>query len=212
MSIRYPIPAARHRSEIEIDRSRFIASAAPATTVDAARDFIDEIKAEMPDASHHVYAFVIGHGASVTRGMSDDGEPSGTAGRPTMAVVEGSGLGDLCLVTTRYFGGRKLGTGGLVRAYTQAAQAVLESLPRGLHIETRQAHLDCPYALYEIVQGLLESHQATALTETFGPSIQLHLELPVDQLEPLQSALAEASSGSLRLEPLTSTDTDSPTP
>lgn len=212
MSIRYPIPAARHRSEIEIDRSRFIASAAPVTSVEAARAFIDEIKAEMPDASHHVYAFVVGHGDSVTRGMSDDGEPSGTAGRPTMAVVEGSGLGDLCLVTTRYFGGRKLGTGGLVRAYTQAAQTVLEALPRSLHVETRQAHLDLPYGLYEIVQGLLESHQARALSETFGPTIQVHLEFPVDQLDPLRVALAEASSGNLHLEPLTPADPDPPVP
>src|ERR671921_1142335 len=93
------------------------------------------IRAEMPDAAHHVYAYIVGHGATTTLGMSDDGEPSGTAGRPVMAVLKGSGLGDVALVITRYFGGTLLGTGGLVRAYGDAAKAVLAILPRTEKIE-----------------------------------------------------------------------------
>src|SRR5262249_27232794 len=96
------IPAERARAEIRVVNSRFIASAAPTASVEAARAFIAEQRAAMPDASHHVYAYVIGHGATTTLGMSDDGEPSGTAGRPALAVLRGSGLGDVTLVVTRY--------------------------------------------------------------------------------------------------------------
>src|SRR5918912_1103095 len=97
-----------------------------------------EIRVEMPDAAHHVYAYIVGHGATTNLGMSDDGEPSGTAGRPVMAVLRGSGLGDVALVVTRYFGGTLLGTGGLVHAYGDAARAVLAALPREEKVARRQ--------------------------------------------------------------------------
>src|SRR5207244_9621721 len=124
------VPAASARVEIRVVNSRFIASAGLAATVADARAFIAGIRAEMPDASHHVYAYVVGHGATTTLGMSDDGEPSGTAGRPAMAVLRGSGLGDVVLVVTRYVGGPLLGTGGLVHAYGAAAREVLAVLAR----------------------------------------------------------------------------------
>src|SRR6186997_3012409 len=111
------IPAGPAGAEIRAGNSRFIATAGLAASVAAARASIAAARAEMPDASHHVYAYVIGHGATTTLGMSDDGEPSGTAGRPALAVLRGSGLGDVVLVITRYFGGTLLGTGGLVHAY-----------------------------------------------------------------------------------------------
>jgi len=118
---RYPIPAAETRVEIQVLNSRFIATAAPAFSVDEARAFIARVRAEMPGASHHVPAYVVGHGASVIAHSSDDGEPSGTAGRPALAVLHGADIGDVVIVITRYFGGTKLGTGGLVRAYSAAA-------------------------------------------------------------------------------------------
>src|SRR5512143_478609 len=99
------IPAERARAEIRVVNSRFIADIAPAATVEEAKAFVAAIRAEMPDATHHVYAYIVGHGATTTLGMSDDGEPPGTAGRPAMAVLRGSGLGDVALVVTRYFGG-----------------------------------------------------------------------------------------------------------
>src|SRR5215210_7121158 len=108
------VPAAPNRTEIRVVNSRFIASTGPSASVEAARVFIATLRAEMPDASHHVYAYIIGHGATTTLSMTDDGEPPGTAGRPVMAVLKGSDLGDLALVITRYFGGTLLGTGGLV--------------------------------------------------------------------------------------------------
>src|SRR3954469_1102863 len=116
----YRIPAATTRIENEVSRSRFIATLANAPSFQEARDFIASIRAEMPDANHHVYAFKVGYGSSVIEGMSDDGEPSGTAGPPVLAVLRGADIGDAVLVVTRYFGGTKLGTGGLVHAYGDA--------------------------------------------------------------------------------------------
>jgi uncharacterized YigZ family protein len=127
---RYPIPAGRARVEEVILRSRFIATAALAHTPEAARAFIAEMRAEFPDATHNCYAFVAGPpGSTAQIGMSDDGEPSGTAGKPMLAVLLGSGVGDVAVVVTRYFGGTRLGTAGLVRAYRGGVRAVLAELP-----------------------------------------------------------------------------------
>jgi len=97
----YEVPAERRRVGLVERRSRFVATVACTPTVAEARAFIDEMRAEFADASHNVYAFAVGYGATVTHGMSDDGEPSGTAGRPALAVVQGSGLGDVTVVVTR---------------------------------------------------------------------------------------------------------------
>ena len=132
MSRRYPIPAEETRTEIRVSNSRFIATAAPAFSVKEARAFIDRIKAEFRDASHNVPAFVIGFGPSVTAHCNDDGEPSGTAGRPILAVLQGSGLGDIAVVVTRYFGGTKLGTGGACsRLWQRGQRSSGSSSPRG---------------------------------------------------------------------------------
>src|SRR5215213_10758577 len=157
--------AAPARTEIRASNSRFIATAAPAATVAAARAFIASVRAEMPDASHHVYAYIIGHGATTTLSMTDDGEPPGTAGRPVMAVLKGSGLGDLVLVITRYFGGTLLGTGGLVHAYGDAAKAVLAILPRAEKIDRRELSIRLPYAAYEPARRLVATHAGNLLEE-----------------------------------------------
>ena len=125
MSKRYPIPAGESRIEYQIKNSRFIGRAGYTPSVEEAKAFVEKVKTEEPGYSHAVYAFAVGHGASVTHGMSDAGEPSGTAGRPALAVVNGSGLGDVTVVIIRYFGGTKLGTGGLVKAYTETVQLAL---------------------------------------------------------------------------------------
>jgi uncharacterized YigZ family protein len=112
----YLIPAKETRVELIVVNSRFIATVAPVFTVDEAKAFVARIKHEFADASHNVSVYLVGHGASVTAHCTDDGEPAGTAGRPALAVLQGSGLGDVAVVVTRSFGGTKLGTGGLVRA------------------------------------------------------------------------------------------------
>ncbi len=190
-SPRYPIPAEERRVEIRISNSRFIATAAYTPRVDEARAFIARIRSEFADATHNVFAYLIGHGSTVTAGMSDDGEPGGTAGRPTLAVLRGSGLGDTCVVVTRYFGGTLLGTGGLVRAYGDATRAVLADLPRVEKVERTALALVVPYALYQPVTLLLESHGATTVAQTFGVEVVLRVCVDADRADGFVADLIE---------------------
>lgn len=153
---RYRIPARETRAELSVVNSRFIASAGPVFSVEEARSFIAKIRTEFADATHHVPAFIIGYGASITEHCSDDGEPSGTAGRPALAVLQGSGLGDIAVVVTRYFGGTKLGTGGLVRAYTDAVKTVLAVLPLAMKIPTHLVMTSLPYKYFERARMLAQ--------------------------------------------------------
>ena len=200
MNDRYPIPAGQAQIELVILKSRFIANAQYTPTVEGAKAFIAEVSQIYPNASHHVYAFAVGYGASVTHGMSDAGEPSGTAGRPALAVVKGSGLGDVTVVISRYFGGAKLGTGGLVKAYTEAAQLVLAELPRTEKVEKQTTTLTVPYNLYERVKRLLEQYEAEIDQEDFAAQVTLKLTVPRPNLKPLAADLAELSSGQIQLE------------
>ncbi|NWG22043.1 MAG: YigZ family protein [Chloroflexi bacterium] len=189
------IPAGRARVELRFVNSRFIGTAGPAATVDGAKAFIAAVRAEMPDASHHVFAYVIGHGSTTTPGMSDDGEPSGTAGRPVLAVVRGSGLGDVVVVVTRYFGGTLLGTGGLVRAYGDTAKAALAELPRTEKIERRAIMVAVPYTAYEPARRLIAAHEGTITGETFATDVTLELSVPERRVASLEEALREATAG-----------------
>jgi uncharacterized YigZ family protein len=194
---RYPIPAKEGRIEIRVSNSRFIATAAPAFSVEEAREFIDRIKGEFSDASHNVPAFVIGYGPSVTAHCNDDGEPSGTAGRPMLAVLQGSGLGDIVVVVTRYFGGTKLGTGGLVRAYGDAVKEVLAILPRAEKVPTHTAMLVLPYNMYERVKLLIEAQHGRVLDEEFAADVTISAQFATTQFPEFQDALRELSHGRL---------------
>lgn len=133
--LRYPIPAQRHRVEEEIKRSRFITTLAYTPTVEVARAFINEVGAELSDANHNCWAYIVGPPGTTSQvGMSDDGEPHGTAGRPMLTVLLHSGVGDICCVVTRYFGGTLLGKGGLVKAYSGGIQLALSELPTAEHV------------------------------------------------------------------------------
>ena len=203
---RYLIPAEKTQAEIEVKRSRFIATAAPVFTVDEAKAFIKEVKQEFADASHNVPAFLVGHGASVTKHCNDDGEPSGTAGRPMLAVLEGSDLGDIAVVVTRYWGGIKLGTGGLVRAYGDAVKAVLEALPRAERIPTHTVMLAIPYTHLERVRLLTAEYEGIIQDETFAADITLVIQFKVEQFDGFQLALNELSHGSLAAEIIETND------
>lgn len=192
---RYPIPAGPAQTEIVVINSRFIARADYTPSVDAARDFIATQRVEMPDATHHCFAYLIGYGASVTAGMSDDGEPTGTAGRPMLAVLRGADLGDVTVVVTRYFGGTLLGTGGLVRAYGDAVKAVLGVLPRGERVELRNLAVQVSYADYAAARRALESHGAHIDGEEFSTVVRLLARLPADSYQGCVADLAELSAG-----------------
>ncbi|MCB9134561.1 MAG: YigZ family protein [Anaerolineales bacterium] len=197
ISLRRLIPAHSHRAEITVINSRFIASLAPAFTVEEARIFISQVKAEFADASHNVPAFVLGHGQSIIEHCHDDGEPSGTAGRPALAVLRGSGLGDVVAVVTRYFGGTKLGKGGLVRAYGDAVRAGLDTLPMAEKISTQTVMIGLPYPWYEQVSRLAETHHAQTLDEDFAGDITLTLRFRTEEVPTFQIALTELTHGTL---------------
>ncbi len=189
------LPAREVRVEIEVKKSRFIASAAPVFSVEAARDFIQRIKDEFSDASHNVPAFLVGHGASVIAHSSDDGEPGGTAGRPALAVLQGSGLGDVVVVVTRYFGGIRLGTGGLVRAYGDAVRALLKAMPLAEKTTTQVVHMAVSYPLLERVRLLIAANRGEVLEETFAADIAITARFPLDAVAEFGPDLLELSNG-----------------
>ena len=194
----YLIPAQTHRSELMIVNSRFITSVGFAPAVDDAKAFITTIRTEMPDATHHVYAFRVGYGNSVTEGMSDDGEPSGTSGPPVLAVLRGRDIGDIVTVVTRYFGGTKLGTGGLVRAYTDSARQALDTLPVIRKIKRSLVGIDLPYPFFEQVKRLIAQHEGTIDEETFAADVTILATFPDDSIEPFSYALSELTAGSIQ--------------
>ncbi len=196
---RYLIPKARCRVETRVSNSRFIVTIAPVATVSDAQAFLKEIRGEMPDASHHVYAFRVGHGNSVSEGMSDDGEPSGTSGPPTMAVVRGSDIGDIALVTTRYFGGTKLGTGGLVAAYTAAAQAAIRELVTEEKVRRVACEVRAPYAMLESIRKAIEAHEAIDLMETFDAEVHLRFLMPEERVDGLGESIRNMTAGRVSL-------------
>jgi uncharacterized YigZ family protein len=200
---RFLVPAHERHTEIVVLNSRFIASISMADSVEAARVVIETMRKEHPGANHHVPAFIIGHGASITEHCSDDGEPQGTAGRPALAVLKGSGLGDVVVVITRYFGGTKLGTGGLVRAYTDAVKAVLNGLPLAEKIAVHTVLLVLPYAYFERVRLLVAAHRGQILDEDFAGDITLTLQFTTEHLQGFQDALRELSKGALQAEIIT---------
>lgn len=193
----YEIPLEEVHSEIRVLNSRFIASLAPAFSVEQAREFIRSVKNLSSDATHHVPAFIIGHGSSQTSHCSDDGEPSGTAGRPALAVLSGSGLGDVVVVVTRYFGGTKLGTGGLVRAYGDAVRSVLAVTQHARKVMTASFHLAAPYHLYERLQKLLIHHQAVILDQNFSEIIRIEARLPSTSMPLFDKDLSELTAGGI---------------
>ena len=194
----YPIPARETRIEMRVVNSRFIATAAPVFTVQQAQDFVSRVREEFADASHNVAVYLVGHGPSVTAHCGDDGEPSGTAGRPALAVLRGSGLGDVAVVVTRYFGGTKLGTGGLVRAYSGAVREVLRALPRARKVLTHTVLFAVPYSLFERARLAVDASGGAIRSEDFGADVTLEVRLPVDRLPEFERVLQELTAGSVQ--------------
>jgi uncharacterized YigZ family protein len=206
MPLPYLIPALEMRRELTVVNSRFIATLAPVFNVDEARAFTVRIRAEFADASHNVPAFLIGGGNNFVEHCSDDGEPAGTAGRPALAVLRGSGLGDAALVITRYFGGTLLGTGGLVRAYTDSAKLVVEATPRAQKMRVHIALLALPYNLLERIRLTVKRHGGEIQGEEFAADITMTLKFPVEQFERFQNDLRELSAGKLQAEIIETTE------
>jgi uncharacterized YigZ family protein len=207
MTKMYSIPLNEIRREQVVVNSRFIATLAPVFSTEEARAFIMRIKREFSDASHNVPAYIIGGGNTVTEYFSDDGEPSGTAGKPALAVLRGSGLGDVAVVVTRYFGGTLLGTGGLVKAYTESTQQVVNATGRGRRVPVHIAMLAIPYNLLERVRLLATRQHGEVLGEDYAADITMTLQFPIDSFNAFQNELLEMSAGKLKAEVIESRET-----
>lgn len=195
MSPPYLIPSESARSEIITKKSRFVTTVRLAQSVSQAREAIASSRAEFPKANHHVYGFRVGFGKTVTEGMSDDGEPTGTAGRPTLAVLRGSGVGDIVLVTVRFFGGVKLGAGGLARAYTESAQAALSQLKTELKVERQVVGFEMPYSFYNTAKLLISAHDGIIEDEVFAAQVTVIARFAVPNLAGFHAEVVDRSAG-----------------
>lgn len=197
MPKRYLIPAvARHTAEETIKRSRFIVHVGHAPDTDSAKAFIDTIRAEHPDATHNCWAFAAGPpGDTAQVGMSDDGEPHGTAGKPMLNVLLHGAVGELAVVVTRYFGGIKLGTGGLVRAYSGMVQLGLETLPTKEKTFPVRLEVVIGYSSVTLFKRLLPELEAEIVGETFDTDAGFEVELPREHVSEFVAKVAELTNG-----------------
>jgi len=195
------IPLKTVSREIEIKKSRFIAIVSPLTTHEQAKSLISQSRKEHPDASHVVHAYILGkRGDSFS--MSDDREPRNTAGRPILEVLKGSGITNILVRVIRYFGGTKLGTGGLVHAYSAAAKEVLSCIPVEELIEKTTCTLIIGYELYEQTKIILSSHHFEILNESFETSITINGKLPKIEFSTASEKITNLSSGRVSLIPI----------
>lgn len=184
--------AASH--ELEIKHSRFLAQAAPVTDAAAAIAYVQQVS--VVDATHNCWAYRYGNEYR----SSDDGEPAGTAGRPILAAIDGQGYDRIVVVVTRWYGGIKLGAGGLVRAYGGTAAECLRLAPRSPLIKLAIRTLHCGFEDIGIVHGALTSATAEKLQETFLPEgLQLQIQLPADQVDALALRLRDATRDRIRI-------------
>jgi uncharacterized YigZ family protein len=197
---RYPIPARVHRAELLERRSRFLTTLAHAPDRDAAHAFIDRVREEHPDATHHCWAFVAGRpGSTRSVGMSDAGEPPGTAGRPMLTVLLHSGVGELVAVCSRWFGGTKLGTGGLARAYAESVKLALATLPTEEKVRRVRVEVVVGYAAVDALQRALDELDGLTEEEAYGAEVRYLVALPESRVDELERAVARITAGEGRV-------------
>jgi len=200
MDARTLAPGVTTTTELEIRRSRFITWLRRAGEEAAARELVDEARHTYPDARHHCSAFVVRvPGANLVERSSDDGEPAGTAGMPMLEVLRGSGLVDVAAVVVRYFGGVKLGTGGLVRAYSDAVRSALDEAPVVVQRESRLHAVDLPHADAGRVEAELRSLGFAVDDVTYAAHVTLTLATNDDAA--LASAVASLTGGQGTIRP-----------
>lgn len=199
----YPIPADSVIFSEEIKKSRFITQLAHTAGVEAAKAFIQQVREQHPGARHHCWAFVAGApGDSQQLGFSDDGEPSGTAGKPILAQLMGSGVGEISAVVVRYYGGIKLGTGGLVKAYGNGVQQSLRQLHVQEKVPQAEYTLQCEYAQIALVEAALQQVGGTVVDGNYGVMVQLRVSIPAAEAPRAIQKLLDVSRGTLLLRPV----------
>ena len=195
----YFVPAGYGEAEFTEKRSRFTGRVWPVKTEEEALQHLKEMREKYWDATHNVYAYIIKETGAMR--YSDDGEPQGTSGMPVLGVFRSAGVTDFCCVVTRYFGGILLGTGGLVRAYSQAASSALENAGIAKTSLWRRLSLCCPYPAYERVKTETESAGIIENTD-FAADVTVDALVPEEQAEDFISRITDATSGAVRPETL----------
>ncbi|MGN0728128.1 YigZ family protein [Treponema sp.] len=185
------------RAELVIKKSRFIAEVFPVENQAGARETLHQVKQQYFDATHVVHAFVVGLNAE-TCGMSDDGEPGGTAGRPVLDVLKGSGITNILLTVTRYFGGTLLGTGGLVHAYSESAKAVLSVCRSELYVEKSSFSFSCGYDIYQALKRMFESYSISNLSETFASDVSVCGQIFSSEKDAFLEQIKNISKGTVK--------------
>jgi uncharacterized YigZ family protein len=190
-----------HRVEQEVSRSRFITTIGRVSTVEEAQTFVRAVAAEFSNATHNCWAYVVGPPGDTGRiGMSDAGEPHGTAGRPMLNALLHAPVGDVAAVVTRFYGGTKLGTGGLVRAYGGGVQAALATLPLTERIEYESLVVTIDYAKLTALQQLCAEHEAQILEQAFAEQVRIRVRLPDGNAGRFRAAVLDATRGQAHLE------------
>jgi len=185
--------------EIKEKGSRFIGETALAETIEAAQQALLAIRKREHGATHHCYAYSVRTANGLQFKYSDDGEPGGTAGRPIYDVVEGSGLVNLLCVVTRYYGGTKLGTGGLARAYSNAAKQAIEQSGRKEEFTMSSYLLEFAFPAYDQVNRLLLVSGAKTVESDFGEAVRLQIQIRESKAEALVEQLTELTAGQARI-------------
>ena len=181
-------------SETLDKHSRFIAHARPVSSEEQAKDFIAGMRSLYPDATHNVFAYTLRSG--LLR-WSDDGEPGGTSGQPTLNALRSAGVQDACCVVTRYFGGILLGSGGLVRAYGNAARLAVQAAGTVRMVPFTRCVFSCSYPLYDRLCRLLRDTGAQVENSSFGAQVEVIYTVPQGLAERAARLLAENSAGAV---------------
>ena len=186
----YSIPTEQAVAEIEIKKSRFIAYAKGIQDRAQGMAWLEQIKTQYPDARHHCWAYLIGNpNCAANAGMGDDGEPSGTAGKPILNVLNHKEIGDVMIIVVRYFGGIKLGAGGLTRAYGQAAQAVMEILPTEKQVEMITFKVTCDFALEKQIRHWVGVLEGLVVEVEYLQQVTITLQIPLESTDIMQQKL-----------------------
>lgn len=192
------IPTGSYCGEIEVKRSRFIACGGLFEDPGALRERVARERGAHPGCDHVVWAYVCGPGGEAV-GMSDDREPKGTAGRPVLEVVKGSGITNILVTVTRYFGGTKLGTGGLVKAYGEAAKEVVAKIPRREFTQRIRFHVELPYESYDAFKRLVSALDASLVDEVFAERVAVEGEVGTEEADHLAEMVRDLTAGAARL-------------
>ncbi len=200
----YMVPSEDICVEQEIKRSRFIVNMGHTENKSDAQAFIKRISKQYPDARHNCWAYVAGHPIeSIDRASSDAGEPSGTAGKPMLNVLQhkaiNEGIGEIAVVVSRYFGGLKLGAGGLVRAYSSSVQLAMDDLPLRQVIATITAEICFPYKLENKIRHLLESHHIEICHLSYAEQAKMTLLVPLNIKNDIQTIIFNKTHGEVNI-------------